>query len=386
MAIILRRTGTKKRADGTSYLWKSKWWYTRRPGGEWVKLSTDQRAAQRLANDAERDIEDGLAGFIDTRQLRKPVVLHLVEYVASIEAKGIAAKGIGTTRGRLQTLIEGAGWTTIRDITLDTFEMWVATARKTLGLAPKTINHYAASLTAFCRWAVERDRLKKNPIERFKRLNEQQDRRRERRALSLDEARRLIATSPELAIRGVRRRLVYHVAQTTGLRRGELGALEWGDVRLDGVVAAYIQLRAKTTKSKRPDAIPLAEEVAGALLDARPDDWAETDRVFVSIPTNLTYRKDLAAAGITYRDARGLVADFHAQRMTFCTRLFASGVPQRITQGLLRHKSATLTNQVYTDDSALPLREGVEALPSLVAETSVDGTEQATGTDGKVTR
>jgi len=55
---------------------------------------------------------------------------------------------------------------------------------------------------------------------------------------------RLVAVAP------VQRRALYVVAFTTGLRRGELEALRWADVRLD-VDPPHILARASTTKDRK---------------------------------------------------------------------------------------------------------------------------------------
>lgn len=54
-------------------------------------------------------------------------------------------------------------------------------------------------------------------------------------------------------------------------------------------------------------------------------------------------RKDLEAAGIPYRDASDRVADFHALRHTFITRLVRSDVAPAVANSLARHSGPTLT-------------------------------------------
>ncbi len=63
---------------------------------------------------------------------------------------------------------------------------------------------------------------------------------------------------------GRERALAYLLALWTGLRRSELRALQWQDVRLD-TLPARIDLRAKTTKSRRADSVALHPQVVEAL-------------------------------------------------------------------------------------------------------------------------
>ena len=347
-----------------------------------IPLASDKTASERMLADINRRRERGAAGIIDPKQQAKPIVLHVADYLDSRAGRSESRGWSETVKHRIETVAHECGWSTLRSITLDSIETWAAKARAA-GKGAASINRYVGAVGTFCRWAVRRGRLEIDPIDGFERLNEQDDVRRIRRALTLDEIGRLLAAALEAARDGVRRRLVYLVALFTGLRRSELAALEWGDVRIDNTPAPFIQLRAAATKAKRADAIPIRTDIADALREARPLDHQDGDRVFKAIPTLRTFKLDLAAAGIPYRDAEGRQADFHALRHTFCTMLAVVGVPQRHAQGLMRHTTAALTNQTYTDEALLPLREAVERLPAIVVEPkpeSEPATAAATGT------
>ena len=72
-----------------------------------------------------------------------------------------------------------------------------------------------------------------------------------RRALNDDEARRLL-TGP--------RRPLYLLALHTGLRRGEINALRWGDLHLDVANPFYVVPVAKS-KSRKEQPRPLHSEL-----------------------------------------------------------------------------------------------------------------------------
>src|SRR5205814_1654058 len=95
-------------------------------------------------------------------------------------------------------------------------------------------------------------------------------------------------------------------------------------------------------------------------------------------------RRDLKAAGIAYRDAAGLVFDFHSLRCQLATLADQAGVSPRVVQKLMRHSTLELTGR-YTRPRAVDLERAAEALPSL--KPSAPGTEvkrlAATGTDGQ---
>jgi integrase len=110
--------------------------------------------------------------------------------------------------------------------------------------------------------------------------------------------------------KGRERRLVYLLATWTGLRRNEIRQLTWGDLHLD-TIPARIALRAKTTKSKRADSLPVHPQLADELRAWRPAQAQPTDRVFGTVPSMKCLRADLALAEIPGKDEAGRYVDLH---------------------------------------------------------------------------
>ena len=190
-----------------------------------------------------------------------------------------------------------------------------------------TINEHIGTLKQFTRWAVNTNRLAKDPLAATKKADASKlTKIHGRRALAVDELSRLLAATlvrPELELRTVRhgpnagkrvakvrpsaieraealgreRVLAYLLTFWTGLRRSELAALQWGDLRLD-TLPARIQLRGETTKARRGDSIALHPQIADALQSAKPDKPAQTDRVIRTVPGMNVLRADLKLAGI----------------------------------------------------------------------------------------
>ena len=117
-------------------------------------------------------------------------------------------------------------------------------------------------------------------------------------------------TEAKAVRRGRERRLVYLLAVWTGLRRNEIRQLTWGDVCLE-TVPGHILLRARTTKSKRADSLPIHPQLADALRAWRPKDAEPTDYVVSTVPDMKCLRADLALAGIPAKDEAGRYVDFH---------------------------------------------------------------------------
>ena len=91
-------------------------------------------------------------------------------------------------------------------------------------------------------------------------------------------------------------------------------------------------------------------------------------------------RFDLKAAGIPYRDASGLVFDFHSLRCEMATLADAAGVSPRVVQKMMRHSTLELTGR-YTKPRAVDIEAAAGKLPSLKPEANRPEAAALTGTD-----
>ena len=258
-----------------------------------------------------------------------------------------------------------------------------------------TINEHIGTLKQFTRWTVITNRLPTDPFAATKKSDPKLEKKRPRRALSAEEIGRLLSATldrPLHELRTVRfgehagkqvakvrptvaakvvalgqdRMLAYLLALWTGLRRSELRALQWDDVRLD-TIPAKIALRAKTTKAKRANSIALHPQIATALRKAKPKSLKTGDRVLRTVPGMKVLRADLKYAGVALKTDLGRI-DLHGMRMSLGTFLAANGIPQRVAQAHLRHTDPRLTATTYTDEALLPTAAAIAELPSLPTE------------------
>ena len=167
-------------------------------------------------------------------------------------------------------------------------------------------------------------------------VKETNDRRRERRAFTDAEIKRLLSVAPP------ERRIVYLTAIHTGLRRGELFNLEWRDLFLEAT-PSHIILRAETTKNEKREPVCLHPELMRELEAIKPDGVKPGQKVFAKISRMAKVKEDLKAAGIPYRDEFNRVADFHAFRHTCNSRMAANGVPSTIAKQMMRHSDIKLS-------------------------------------------
>lgn len=178
--------------------------------------------------------------------------------------------------------------------------------------------------------------------------------------LEVEEMRGLLG---ELALR---ERVLVFLDMATGLRRGELTGLRWGDVdfenlllRVERSVVDRVVGKCKTEASKKP--VPIDEYLAQDLLEwyryapcSRPEDWifaSTSNRAGrnrgqhpLCLASVMCYhiRPAVRRAGITKR------VSWHTFRHTFSTLLKANGEDVKVVQELLRHASTRITLDVYT--------------------------------------
>jgi len=353
------------------------WWmkYTlpggviKREKGFRDKLATEQEAARR-----EREAQQAAAGMtvVDTAQLSVQIKEHIAAFIGALELAGRSQDYYVRLESRLHTTVERCKWETLRQVNPDAMTHFLA-ALKTEGKSGKTINEFLAGFKGFLNWCVRTRRLAANPLASVAKIDNV-EKTFHRRALTPDEARRLLAAAGP-------RRLVYLTAMYTGLRRKELRLLEWRDLHLDPTEGEpHIALRAKTTKARRADVLPLKAEVADELRRAMPADALPTDRVFRTMPNRETFRHDLERAGIPFTDGTGRKVDLHALRYTYGTWLATSGVTPRVAMELMRHTDIRLTTNLYTDPTLLNVAGAVEGLPSLNKAPDKESL-RATGTD-----
>jgi integrase len=242
------------------------------------------------------------------------------------------------------------------------------------------------ALKGFARWMIDTGQATENPLRALRKLNEKTDVRRERRAGTPDELRKLIATTAEsgelYGMDGQERSLLYRFCAETGLRANEARTLTAGAFDLDELT---VRVCAGYSKHRETDTVPLRAELAEALRDHLRG-RLPTGKAFGGRYCRLTDRTaemlqaDLEAAGVAYADDLGRVLDFHGLRHSFVTNL--KHAPSRVAQSLARHKSSAMTDR-YTHVRLHDERAALEMLPDLTAKPSNEQA-RATGTDGAV--
>jgi len=313
----------------------------------------DKTVAQERLNKLHRQMELEAEGIVTPQKMKaaaeRPLADLIREYLGTLEA---GQRYIDQTGSRLKRLCAECGWKRIKDIDSLSFQQWKA---EQSGYTPKTKNHFLSSIHSFCAWLVDHGLAAENPMSKIKPVKVRGKHAFQYRALSMDELNALIALPGH-------RSIIYRVGAYTGLRHGEMKALQWGDVQ-----PPYLIVRAETTKNGEAATIKLHSDLLPLLETARPAKAKSTDPVFPYMPDNRTVKRDFQKTGIETDNERGEKASFHSLRNTFCQMLHDSGVPHRVAQEAMRHSDPKLTNNVYYDRSLTPLAQAIDSLPSVGA-------------------
>ena len=316
----------------------------------------DKQTAEQKLRDSIRDYERTAVGLLAPAAQREtfenPIERLVDSYVADLKALGRSTDHVRHVDTRLRRLMRECKWQNLREATADSFLRWRAEQKK----SPKTINEYQATLSALFSWLRKQNRVAANPFELVTKVDARGKESFQRRALNDDEARQLLAGT---------RRPLYLLALHTGLRRGEINALRWGDLHLD-VANPFYSVPVAKSKSRKEQPRPLHPELVKELQTLKTSRKVTPEMLVFSerVPAMKVIRADFKTAGIPLVDERGHRVDFHALRMTYITRLQRAGVSPREAMELARHSDMRLTMKTYTDAAQLPLAATVRGLPA----------------------
>ena len=315
-----------------------------------------------------------------SNRVRRLVAMMLGAKEALIDHRRLLPKDRGDVARKIADAIKPAR---LSDLSRDKVQEAIARF-KAAGWSLQTCNHYRAAAKAFSRWCYDSDRTREDALHGVKGFNVKEDRRHDRRTLSLDELRRIAQaaeTGPVImGMTGPVRALCYRLAVATGLRYSEIASIqpESFDWKAPSVIVA-----AAYTKNGETATLPLPRDLAddlAAYVALQP-----AGMPIFALPEGKgakMLRVDLKAAGILYRDASGLFFDFHSLRCQTATLADAAGVSPRVVQKIMRHSSLELTGR-YTRPRAVDIEAAAGMLPSLKPEADKPEELAATGTDGQ---
>lgn len=247
------------------------------------------------------------------------------------------------------------------------------------GLSPRSVRYAWATLNNALRHAERRGLVAVNVAARVQPPAQSSTR---PEALEPREVLRLLEVARERS----RYWALYHVAITTGMRRGELLALEWSDLDFEAGVLRVRRSQdelgrvadVKTEAGRRE--VPLAatdvevlrvhrEELGEHIKLAREAGlWRGAARVWPSTAGTPAGARNLYRDFLRVLELAGLRrVSFHALRHTAATLALRAGVPVHVVSRRLGHRDAAITMRVYAHVLADMSQAGALELEDLLA-------------------
>jgi integrase len=287
---------------------------------------------------------------------------HIADFKAFLVAKGSTIRHCKSTCASLGRIFTACKFIVFTDITAIRIMYYLGG----LTTGQRTYNSYLKALKQFCKWMVLHRRASENPVEMLT-CKQQTEKRRERRALTVDEVTRLIATTKagpdRFGVTGWYRAIVYIFAIETGLRACEIRCLQVRDFDFTNNI---VTIPASAAKNKKAASVPIKEETASALKQLLSTKMPTVKALYLPYTAINMLRPDLEAAKIDYQDAAGRYIDFHSLRHTTGTLLAAAGVHPKVAQSILRHSDVNLTLNFYTHVLTGQEKTAIEALPTSI--------------------
>jgi integrase len=258
--------------------------------------ATDKEVTKRIARHIENRVALKREGVIEPEAEAhrdhgaRPLSEHLDAWADNMANKGRTKAHIALTVGRARRVValsRGASLAEIEPANSSARELsraaasldaWIAPARlphltvervqaalaklRDAGRSLATCNHHATAIVMFATWCKTTHRVKEYPLDGIERFNAKEDRRHDRRTVSLEELQRLIDAAENGAqhvrMTGPMRALCYRLAVATGLRFSEISSIrpESFDWRAPSVTVA-----AGYTKNGQPATLPQGPRV-----------------------------------------------------------------------------------------------------------------------------
>ena len=351
MASVYKRTCDRKRKNAPYYIT-----YTDHDGKRRMRKGfTDKATTERLAAKLDHEVMLRKRGLIDPVQegfannRSRPIGEHIDAFEKHLKNRQNTTKYVGLMTRRVRRLVAASGVASLNKLTKELIEETLANMQVEQEFGSRTFNHYIQALDSFGRWLMSTRRTAANPFVGLPLRNVEIDIRHKRRALTLEEATKLIeaANSSRKIIQGYtgpERARAYYFSFMTGLRRREMASLKPKNFDLNAS-PPIVRLAAACSKHRREDVLPLHEKLVADLriwfAGMQPDQL-----LFPRLERKKTWfmvKRDLAVAGIPYETEEG-IADFHAAgRHSHVTELFRTGGSPTEVRQLARHSDIRMT-------------------------------------------
>lgn len=310
-----------------------------------------------LAADTDTTVAEYLDSYIDSREMSESLEPSTI-YDYRKDAKQIKSY-LGSCR--------------LADVNIGLIEAWMAKMTSD-GYSPRTTTKAFRLLKQLLKHAVACDLLAKNPADYCKppkrvkpKIN----------ALDREERSRMLELAYEAEPSPLA--LAIDIGLTTGMRRGEICALRYGDLNDDGTITVQRAIShgrggtyvkgPKTPGSRRT--LPLNEHLGAVLAALKADAekactiWGwECDEMYIlgsRGPNSKYYNPDRLTKDFrAFCEMNGFEHKFADLRHTFATYMIAQGADASTVASLMGHSTVSMTLNVYASADPQAKREAAK--------------------------
>lgn len=331
----------------------------RREDGRLVKSVTDPRTGKRIYfyGKSEREINRKILEYREQATFGRTFSEVADEWWAEAEPN-LASQTLKPYRPALRRAVETFGEQYIKDIKPKEISKYLKELSKN-GFSAATIANQRCVINMVFKHAVLENDIEFNPCANVALPKETSKKARSAATLE-DEA--IVKDSYDVW-------LFPYIAIMTGMRKGEILALQWRDIDFDRSVihvnkSVYHEGDRPFIKEPKTEAgrrvIPLLESLKKVLQGIYPkpddayiisDDGTKplTNRRFITLYNH-------------FRAETGIKCTAHQLRHSFATIAFEAGVPVKSVQEILGHKQLSTTMDIYTDFRKKSVTEAAKIL------------------------
>jgi integrase/recombinase XerC len=214
------------------------------------------------------------------------------------------------------------------------------------GLAPRTLALVLSAWRGWFRWLVRHRGFAANPVLGIRAPKAAKPL---PKALSVEQAEQLLSQEDESSPWSLRDRAMFELLYSSGLRLGELVALDAGDGRLD-LREGEVTVTGKGSKTRTVPVGAKARDALAAWISVRSSVAASQEKaLFVGARGRRIAPAVVGSRLNAWARQRGLGARIHPHmlRHSFATHVLQSSQDLRAVQEMLGHASIS-TTQVYT--------------------------------------
>ena len=335
---------------------------TKRTDGRMVRTVTDPRTGKRkyFYGTSEREINKKIMEYTTAMEIGRSFK-EVAEEWWEDASPNLARQTIKVYKPSLARVIETFGDISIKEIKPREISRFLQMLAKK-DLAHKTVMTHRTIINQIYDHAVVEGDVEINPCASVQTPK------------NLKSEKRSAATAEEEQIVREHRNLwaFPYIALMTGMRRGEILALQWRDIDFDNNIinvtksAEFIGNQA-TIKSPKTEAgirmVPLLDELKDFLLE-QPDRKPENYVISDDGKNPLGHRR-YQTLYKNFAEETGITCTAHQLRHSFATTAFESGVDAKAIQEIIGHKQLSTTMDRYTDFRKKSLEIAAEKLNKL---------------------